>query len=161
MSIKFFLWQLSLFWLSLHPINQLKYKMVNKFLIFFVALLPLFTLSACGDDEETDTDVVGLWEYAEGDYFVRFEFNDSGTGSVEEHSPESDTKATFDWAADDTFIYVTNPKAVYGFEPEDFNEDGTLMGGGKARYRLEGNTLWMATDFDDDSYELLPFKRVD
>lgn len=135
--------------------------MVNKLLIFFVALLPLFSMSSCGDDDDyDDAGIVGVWQYDEGEYFVRFEFNDSGTGSLTEKSYESDSKATFDWTADDTFIYVTNPKAVYGYDPEDFNEDGSLMGGGKARYQLGDNTLWIATDFEGDSYDLLPLKRV-
>ena len=142
--------------------NKLKFTMVNKLLIFFVAMLPLFTLSACGDDDDDDDamGVVGTWRYDEGQYFVQFEFNASGTGSLTEKSYESDSKATFDWTAHATFIYVTNPKAVYGYDPEDFNEDGSLMGGGKAPYRLEGNTLWLATDFEGDSYDFVPLTRV-
>lgn len=133
--------------------------MINRLLIFFVAMLPLFTLTACGDDDEdgNNLSLVGSWVISEGSYYVMYTFEEDATGSVTIKTPEQDCKATFDWHTDVSYIYMSNARAVYGFTPEDFNEDGTVMisDGGKARYSLDDDTLWLGVDGD-----LLPFTRM-
>lgn len=132
--------------------------MAKKFLYLLVAMLPLFIVSACSDDDDKDANgLVGSWELREGDYFVMYTFNDGGKGNVVIYTDKQDCKASYDWSADDKFIYISNPRAEYGFSPEDFNEDGSLMmdGEGKFSYRLDGNTLWLTQDGDE-----MPFKRI-
>jgi len=123
--------------------------MVNRLLIFFVALLPLFSLTSCGDDDEEGADALfGQWGVTEGSYYMYYEFYDNGSGVFVAYTDEVNCKASFDWTADDEYIYLSNTQPVYGWSADDLESDGTLIvaDGGKIRYSIDGDILWLTLD---------------
>lgn len=133
--------------------------MLNRLLIFFVALLPLFNLTSCGDDDDYNTDMAlwGIWAITEGDYFISYTFNEDGTGVRTDKVENRNCEATFDWTSDEDYIYMTNARPVYGFDPADLNEDGTvkISDGGRMRFRRIDDVLWLGVDDDMIPFDLI------